>query len=72
MQGEKRGQEVPGQSRDLPKKVPGLIDFFSPGTMGLPKPSRSLGPVLSRPVPGPSQDFLGQDSPVAITSTDQT
>ena len=28
----------------------------------------SLGPVLSRPVPGPSQDFPGRDSPVAITS----
>ena len=31
-------------------------------------PSRSLGPVLSRPVPGPSRDFPGRDSPVAITS----
>ena len=40
MQGEKRGQGVPGPL----KKVLGLMDLFSPGTMG-----RSLGPVLSRP-----------------------
>ena len=36
------------------------------GTTG---PSRSLGPVLSRPVSGPSRDFPGRDSPVAITNT---
>ena len=40
-------------SRDFSNfQVPGLLDFFSPGTTG---PSRSLGPVLSRPgtFPGP-------------------
>ena len=55
--------------------VPGLFQFTSPGTFALLKSrddrttgtSRSLGPVLSHPVPGPSQDFLGRDSPVAIT-----
>ena len=31
-------------------------------------PSRSLDPVLSRPVWGPSWDFLGWDSPATITS----
>ena len=46
--------------RDLQKKSPGLLDFFSPRTMG---PSGFLGPVLSRPAPEPFRDFLGRDSP---------
>ena len=58
----KRGQDVPGPS----KKVLGLLDFFSPGTTG---PSRSLGPVLFRPVLGHSRDFPGWDSPAVITTT---
>ena len=49
----------------LQKKSPGLLDFFSPGTMG---PSEFLGPVLSRPVPGPSRDFPGRDSPAGKPS----
>ena len=43
-------------SRDFSNfNVPGLLDFFSPGTTG---PSRSLGPVLSHPgtFPGLSRD----------------
>ena len=32
-------------------------------------PSRSLGPVLSRPVLGPSRDFPGRDSPAGKPST---
>jgi hypothetical protein len=32
-------------------------------------PLRSLGPVLSRPVPGPSRDFPGRDSPAGKPST---
>ena len=51
--------------RDLQKKSPGLLEFFSPGTMG---PSEFLGPVLSRPVPGPSRDFPGRDSPAGKPS----
>ena len=50
MQGEKRGQGVPGPL----KKVLGLIDLFSPGTMG-----RSLSrscPVPSRNLPGTYRD----------------
>ena len=31
-------------------------------------PSRSLGPVLSCPVPGPSRDFPGRDSPAGKPS----
>ena len=62
------------------KKDPGTGTFKnSPGTFRLLQswdhrttgPSRSLGPVLSRPVLGPSRDFPGRDSPVAITSTVQ-
>ena len=31
-------------------------------------PSEFLGPVLSRPVPGPSRDFPGRDSPAGKPS----
>ena len=33
-------------------------------------PSGFLGPVLSRPVPGPSRDFPGRDSPAGKPSSD--
>ena len=59
----KRGREVPGPL----KKVLGLLDFFGPGTTG---PSRSLGPVLSRPVLGPSRDIPGRNSPAGKPNTD--
>ena len=60
----KRGQEVPGPS----KKVPGLLDFLGPGTTG-PRNLRGLvGPVLSCPVPGPSRDFPGRNSPAGKPS----
>ena len=52
VKGVKRGRDLPGPL----KKVLGLLDFFSPGTTG---PSRGPGPVLSRPVLGPSRDFPG-------------
>ena len=63
--GEKRGREVPGPL----KKSPGTfrVSRSCPGrTTG---PSRSLGPVLSCPVPGPSRDFPGRDSPAGKPST---
>ena len=34
-------------------------------------PSEFLGPVLSRPVPGPSRDFPGRDSPAGKPSADE-
>ena len=52
IQGGKKGPGGPGTfrvSRSCPARTTG--------------PSRSLGPVLSRPVPGPSRDFPGRDSP---------
>ena len=54
--------------RDLQKKSPGLLDFFSTRTLWTMGPSGFLGPVPARPIPGPSWDFPGRDSPVAITS----
>ena len=71
-----KGKKGTRRSRDLQKKsrdfwtslVPGPQDH---GTFRVSRscparttgPSKSLGPVLSRPVPGPSRDFPGRDSP---------
>ena len=35
-------------------------------------PSEFLGPVLSRPVPGPSRDFPGRDSPAGKPNQNTT
>ena len=49
-----QGKKGAGKSRDLQKKS---RDHRTTG------PSRSLGPVLSRSVPGPSRDFPGRNGP---------
>ena len=66
MRGEKRGREVPGPF----KKSPGTFRVSRSCPARTTGPSRSLGPVLSRPVPGPSRDFPGRDSPAGKPSGD--
>ena len=45
------------------KKSPGTFRVSRSCLARTTGPSRSLGPVLSRPVPGPSRDFPGRVSP---------
>ena len=62
----KKGPGSPGTFKKSPGTF-GLLWSWDHGTTG---PARSLGPVLSRPVLGPSRDIPGRDGPVAITNAD--
>ena len=50
------------KSRDF-KKSPGTFGLLLSRDHGTTGPSMSLGPVLSRPVPGPSRNCPGWNSP---------
>ena len=63
----KKGPGSPGTFKKSPGTF-GLLWSWDHGTTG---PARSLGPVLSRPVLGPSRDIPGRDSPGANTNTNQ-
>ena len=63
-----RGKKGPGGPGTF-KKSPGTFRVSRSCPARTTGPSKSLGPVLSRPVPGPSRDFPGRNSPATIVNT---